>query len=229
MNTNEILPEYFYIFTNRYNRSLINQIENHNIALRKGILMSSGFSNVICNLAEKRESFLNGDMDYLPFVKGNPTTIGLNSPFMNRITERYTLEYNLEVYRKFYLKTYPSRFSGIFAFGSYEDCEKMALKNGWDIKNVKKYRLQDLGELNKYIKIIKTNFKVIGLLENLGITGVVTEDFPKLYEHYWTGKGKITTCEIRYVDNVILPSNKCGVLYEYLIESILEEVSIESN
>lgn len=227
MNTGEKLPEFFYIFTDRYNQRLSNQIEAHNASLRDGLLVSAGFSNVLGIDDQKRQDFLNGDLEYLPYIKGNPTTIGLNSPFMYRIIGRYTLEYNLEICRKFHYKQYPSRFSGIFAFGNYSECEKMASKTGWDIRKVKKYRLKDMGIYNKYIKVVKANFKLIGMLENIGVEGVITPDMPCLYKHYWDGKGKIETKQICVNKDIVLESKRCGEVYEYLIEGILEEVHDE--
>lgn len=221
LNTNEPIPEYFYIFPSRNGKKLSNQIEMHNIKLRDGTLVSSGFSNLFSE--EQRELFLLGDMEYLPFVIGTPTTAGTINPFLSRITERYTLEYNLEVYRRNYYKHYPSRFSGLFAFGDYETCISLSKSKSWDIGTVKKYRLKDLGTLNSYIKVIKSNFNIIGALENYGTT-TYTKQTEEVIEKYWAGEGSVIIPEYRIDEDIFLPEKKCGVRWEYLIEGILEEV-----
>lgn len=221
LNTNELVPDYFYIFPNRYSNKLSNQIEIHNIGLREGTLVSSGFSNVLCS-DQQREKFLHGELDYLPFVIGEPTTIGTINPFLSRITERYTLEYNLEVYRSFNYKVFPSRFSGIFAFGDYESCKSIARKKNWDIDSVKRYKLRDLGSLNDYIKVIKANFNIIGALEHYGTTTLTNQTLEAIRD-YWMGAGSITIPELKMDNDIILPEQKCGVRWEYLIEGVLDE------
>lgn len=223
LNTNEKIPEYFYIFTKRNEENIVNMIENQNIDIRKGTLVSSGMSNIFDQ--EKREQFRLGDMDYLPFEKGNPTTIGSISPFMSRVTDRYTLEYNLEVFRRRNCKEYPSRLSGIFAFGSFDDCKKMSKtsKRNWDLETVKKFKLDDCTSLRKYIKIVKTNSKIIGALMNYKVS-YATPETCEAISSYWSGEGAITIKGIDMSDGIHIKSQPCGVLYEYLIEGILDEV-----
>lgn len=222
LNTNELLPEYFYVFSSRNSEKLLNQTEAHNIKLRKGMLISSGFSNVL-GPDLQREKYIKGELTYLPFVLGKPTTFGPISPFLARITERYTLEYNLETYRMRNHKTFPSRFSGIYAFGDYETCKSLAKNKNWDLETVKRYRLKDMGEFNKYIKVIKTNFNIIGAIEHYGTT-YMTAQIMEAIANYWKGTGSITIPGIRIDDDILLPEKKCGTRWEYLIEGVLEEV-----
>lgn len=221
LNTNEYVPDYLYIFPSRNADKLSNQIESHNTNLRQGTLVSAGFANVISSDTQ-REKFLVGDLTYIPFIPGKPTSIGSISPFLSRITERYTLEYNLEAYRVLNHKTFPSRFSGIYAFGDYETCLSLAKNKNWDISTVKRYRLKDLGPLNKYIKVIKANFKIIGALEHYGTT-TMTEQTMEAIANYWAGVGETTIGELEIDKDIKLSEKKCGVRWEYLIEGVLEE------
>lgn len=223
INTHEKLPEFFYIFTNRNSSKLINKIENYNIALREqGSYVSSAFPLAIAD-SDFQMKYILGDLDYLPYVQNKGYFGGVN-PFNSRVIERYTIEYQLEMYRRNYHKSYPSRFSGIFAFGDYDTCECLSKgKNGWDLKNVKKYKLKELYELNKYIRVVKTNFKIIGYLEHRGNPYYSPGD-EAIYEAYWQGKGDF---EITFNPNTPFEEKKTQMIHlreEYLIEGILEEV-----
>lgn len=220
LNQKEEIPEYFYIFGNRNNQRFANKSESHNIELRNGQLVSSGFIN-LCN-EKKREAFRTGELDYLPFVPSHPTTIGTISPFLSRIIERYSIEYNLEIYRKYYHPTYPSRLSGVFAFGSYEDCESVSGRN-WKLEDVKKYKLVRDEILDPYIKVVKTNFKMIGFLEHVGIERI-GDLWPIVGDLYWNGKGNVVLEKKDIAADLQMPEMKCGFLAEYIIEGILQEV-----
>ncbi len=228
LNTNDDLPRYFYIFSGRNNNILWNQIENHNIKLRSGILMSSGFNNVICLDQLQKEKFLIGDITYEPFIPNKTTSFGRSSPFMFRIINRYNLEYNLEWTRKEYFKNYPSRFSGIFAFGDLTDCIKISSKSkNWNLENLKKYELLFDESYNKYIKVIKANFKFIGLLENLPLEFFSLDNQQCLYNHYWIGGTAFNIPSIKLLNDVEIPETKCDSMNEYLIEGILEEIPFD--
>lgn len=226
INTQEEIPNYFYIFTSRNEQAFLNKCENHNIKLRSGILMSSGFGNVICLNEEQRKKFLTGDLIYAPFIPNETTNIGNISPFMFRLIKRYNVEYNLEKFRYEYYKNYPSRFSCIYAFGSLEDCLDFSNgKKNWNLDSLKKFKLVFDDNFNKYIKVIKANFKIIGLLENYPVEILTETTQNSIYEHYWSGKKELNLPEIKIADDVIIKESKCGNIAEYLIEGILEEVT----
>lgn len=229
LNTKEKIPDYFYIFTNRNEGAFWNQCENHNIELRNGILMSSGFGNAICLSDEQREKFLNGDLIYTPFVPNNTTNVGNISPFMARLIQRYNIEYNLEKYRYQHYKNYPSRFSCLYAFGSLQDCLNFSKgKKNWNLNSLRKFRLVFDDSFNKYIKVVKTNFKIIGLLENYPIPILSEANQSYLCNHYWTGKKKLKLPAIKIADDILIAETGCGNLSEYLIEGILEEIAFTS-
>lgn len=72
LNTHEKIPKYFYVFSNRNPKPLINQSAQHNIKLRHGTLVSSGVNNIFTS-EEQREKFKNGDLEYLLVIpaRGN--------------------------------------------------------------------------------------------------------------------------------------------------------------
>ena len=80
--------------------------------------------------------------------------------------------------------------------------------------------------MNQCIKIVNTNFKIIGFLENLRLPGLMFNSEDALHG-YWQGKGECFFTGVKLDDDVMLPESKCGVLYEYLIEGILAEVPMD--
>lgn len=225
LNTNEELPNYFYIFTNRNEDVFWNQCENHNINIRNGLLVSAGFYNAICPDKKQRERFLDGELIYAPFVPNYTTTLGKSSPFTFRLIQRYNLEYALELTRYNHFKTYPSRFSCIYAFGSLEECIIFSKgKKNWDIGGLKKFRLLSDDENKEYIKVVRANFKFIGLMESYPMMMLSSKGQELLCRHYWEGKGKLVLPEIKIAEDVLSEERKCDNLNEYLIEGVLEEV-----
>ena len=210
MNTNEEIPEYFYVFLN-FN-GIHNEINGHNYNLSKRIL-STGIGNVSSKLYDAK-AFYDGDIDYLPFVRTNKELFMISSFMKNKI-HNYNIEYNLEYYRKLHYKNYPSRFSGVFAFGSYEACEQISMKypKWWNIEEVKKFRLVRNNPLNK---IAKLNMEIVSLLNAVDISAFSIESQNSIYNTYWSGGGSV-----QVERRSILQKD---VIYEYLIEGCLEEV-----
>lgn len=219
LNTDEKIPEFFYIFTGRNPDSIYSQIEKHNMDLREGTMISTGFQQMFS--MKNPKDFLVGNVDYLPFVI-NKNHFGGASPFTQRIIERYSIEYNLEVHRSRHYKHYPSRLSGIFAFGDYETCKMLAKRYSkvWKLEDCTKYKLKDYGVYNEFIKVVKTNYNIIGFLEHLGY-GECNFGNEIVYDAYWKGQGNLK--RFAYSENgIVLPERKVGTRYEYIIEGILE-------
>ena len=215
INTNQDIPDYFYVFL-EFN-GVFDKINEHNYNLNHKI-SSSGMATLLDKT--KTFDFINGDIDYLPFVRARETN---NSPssFMMKIINEYNIEHNLEWCRRNYFKTYPSRFSGIFAFGDYHSCELVAKKySSWNIQSVKKYRLVDLGELNIGIKVAKLNMEIVSLLRGVNILSFSIEDQNQIYNHYWRGNGNLQV----YAPMTSQQNVQSEIIFEYLIEGILEEV-----
>lgn len=221
---NEEAPEYFYIYTNRYNYNIINQFENHNIKLRKGSMISSGFMNVFTLEENQRESFKKGNIIYAPFVPQETTGLGNSSPFLFRLINRYNIEYLLEKRRYEKHKEFPSRLSSIFAFESIEDSIKKADGNGWKISNLRKYKLVNNSVFNEYIKVAKCNFNMIGFLEHNEHLMLLGNQQEFIAEEYWLSENDLQSKEVKINDDIYKKSQKCQYFPEYLIEGILEPV-----
>ena len=61
--------------------------------------------------------------DYLMFLP-NKNVANFISPFQMRLLNSYMTEYNLELYRRQYLSSYPSRLTAVFLFESETDANK---------------------------------------------------------------------------------------------------------
>lgn len=221
INCQEVAPKYYYIFINRNNKKFFNQSYYNNYLLSNKII-TNGIANSFHNEI-KRTNFINGDIAYLPFIRNN-VLIQCTSPFMFRIINRYNIEHNLEYFRQNEYKTYPSRLSGIYAFGDIDSCKKISNDRNWKIEDVKKFKLEDI-EINKYAKIVKCNFKMIGLMEHIDLPAFPQDEQEKIYYHYWNGGGDFKVL-VPTVDDINGKEVSCGTLYEFIIEGILEEVSL---
>ena len=218
LNTKEEIPEFFYIFINQGD-SIFCNINYHNYTLTSSIV-SGGFYNLLVDF-EKADDFIKGNITYAPFIP-NKTTFSIPTSHTLGVINGYNVEYILEYYRP---KQYPSRFSCVYAFGNYESCLKASKIYDWDIKNVKKFRLKQLGiEFNKCIKIVKCNMGIVTAMWKCGgISAFDDKSTRKIAEAYWSGKGKIAT-ERSDLTTGLITQVISQELYEYLIEGVLEEV-----
>ncbi|MEZ4780549.1 MAG: hypothetical protein R2816_02855 [Flavobacteriaceae bacterium] len=178
----------------------------------------STFNPNIKHIDNFTESFLNGSIDYLPFVENQDCNLGLTSLFANSITSNYRTEYNCELSRRYDFPSYPSRLSSCYAFGDYETCQRVSDKYGWDINSVRKFKLI----AHTYNKVAKVNMEIISLeryANNISILDAKTQD--RIWKSYWNGFGNIQI-ELPIING--RKKNDSGVIWEYLIEGILKIV-----
>lgn len=217
LNIDEDAPEIFYIFIGRGTR-IYNQVNLNNYKLN-GCIISGGFAGIIENRYNTRD-FILGNIQYAPFIPNKNCNSNPTSHTM-AVTNSYNTEYILEYHRN---KQYPSRFSCVYAFGDYESCEKAIKIYKWDLNNVRKFKLKKTNsELDSCIKIAKCNMEIVTRMWNCDIAIFERESIEKMAEAYWAGIGQITT-ETTDIDSKTRIQRTCDVLYEYLIEGILEEV-----
>lgn len=173
--------------------------------------------------------FINGNINYAPYVPVKPT---LTAPSSHQLAvlNGYTTEYALERYRYNNFKTYPSRFSCLYAFGDMESCELASKWMNWDLTKVKKFKLHDfkkdnpnLSILNEAVKVCKCNMDIVTYMWNHNIQFLTIEESDKMCKYYWTGQGAIAT-ETQDIETENRITTNSGVLFEYLIEGILEEI-----
>ena len=210
-NMDEEFPEYFYIFLN-YN-GILGDANWNNLNLTRRI--DSGLINNIYN-EQFLLDYLSGTQDYLPFIPNakcpkSPTSFVLN------IVSYYSLEYNLELYRKNNVGKYPSRLSAIFAFGDYETCIKVSKKHKWPLSEVRRFKLKDLERNNNLIRVSKHNMEIVSLMRGLDCRFFSGVNQNKIYEQYWNGNGNL-----KIIQNG--KEYETGEIFEYLIEGVLELV-----
>jgi len=212
LNINEEIPEYFYIFLDFNDSFGFMHWNNFNLSKK---IYSGAIINSELNL-EFKNNYLIGKQKYLPYIPSEEAPLSRTSFSLN-IVNNYTLEYNLELYRYSNVCKYPSRLSAVYAFGNYETCIQVSKKYNWDLNTVKKFKLVNSEEIRNLCRVTKNNMEIISYMRGLDCRFFSREDQNRIYEHYWEGKGNL-----RLVKN-----NKeynTGIIYEYLIEGILELV-----
>jgi len=217
-NTNEPLPEIFYVFLHFDGSSIYDWVNKHNYSLRKE-LRSSGLNNL--SDPDMAMAFISGDIDYLPFVRNNDyVTRAVPSSFVLKIMSNYHVEHELEIHRKLHYKTFPSRLSALYAFGSFDDCMQTVKKYGWDKSKIRRFRLSDLTPF----RVVKVNMEIVSLLRATPLMVTNTEDKDNVFDAYWKGQGNITVdipVDGRRETRRRIDS---GTIYEYLIEGVLSEI-----
>lgn len=218
-NINEEIPDAFYVFIG-LGKSSFSQVNYHNYQLSHR-LISSGISSLLAE-PKKISDFIQGNIKYAPFVLTRNT---LNSPssHMMNIINSYHVEYILEYYRP---KEFPSRFSCLYAFGDYESCLKACelYPKMFDKSKIKRFRLKKLNnDLDKCIKVAKCNMEIVSRMWNCDISLFGADSIRRIANAYWSCQDKVAT-EIRDIDTGLMTQHVTDVLYEYLIEGILEEI-----
>lgn len=220
LNINEEAPKVFYIFIGQGKNSY-SQINFHNYKLNKTIV-SSGFRNLTVE-PDKIEDFMCGNIVYAPFIP-NKTTFSSPSSHSMTVVNGYNTEYILEYIRVSDYKNYPSRFSCVYAFGDYDSCKKASKWYGWNLKNTKKFRLKKTNSvLDSCIKIAKCNMEIVTRMWNCDISTFDKNSIDRIAKAYWNGTGRVATEQLD-IDTGLCTQKASDVLYEYLIEGILEEI-----
>jgi len=207
LNTEENIPEVFYVFVNFGNFTT-----KHNLEITKGFT-SAAFGQIF--MTDFIEKYVNGNIDYLPFIPNPSKDLMVISLFNNDITSEYQTEYNCELYRRYNYPKYPSRLSAIYAFGDFETCLKVSEKYHWDIKTVRKFRLEPT-PLNRVVKVNMDIISVSRLAARISMTDPDTQN--KIWETYWTGYDNFQL-ELPTIKGRKLFNSE--IIWEYLIEGRL--------
>lgn len=219
MNVNEDVPEVFYIFIGQ-GKTLSSKINFYNYNLTHRII-SSGFQGIMV-APEQIQNFIEGDINYIPYL---PTETTLTVPSSHRlaVVNGYTTEYALERYRYNNFKTFPSRFSCIYAFGDFESCKLASEYYNWDLSKVKRFKLKYGINLSNAIKICKCNMEIVTYMWNHDLQHFSIEQSDEFCKAYWNGEGAVGSSRQDINTGHYITTNS-GVLYEYLIEGVLEEI-----
>lgn len=171
-------PEHFYVFANQTRLDT-----RHNLSLT-GTLFSAAYTYAGMG-PEPRKAYMEGTLDYLPFVE-NTGSLPLRSPFTSRVIYAYRAEYDAEVYRRLRNPRLPSRLSAVFAFGDEVSCEAAASRYRWDLNEVRRFRLVP-SPLNR---VHQVNMEIASVAFTLyaGPTAIGPELSKHIWDEYWAGQ-----------------------------------------
>lgn len=217
LNTNEDLPEYFYIFTGH-----MSPLARYNFQLTKAIT-SGAFSNIGVN-GDFLQKYLNGQVDYLRFVPSETTDIHSPSSFSMATTSNYTIEYNAELYRRQHLDThlYPSRLSCVFAFGDLGTCRLVSeLFPSWRLEDVRRFTLDVNQPLDALTRVVKANMSIATAMLDYGnLAAFDQQEQEKIWNIYWRGQEELAL-QIPWEDEGMNGRIAYSTIWEYLIEGRL--------
>ena len=216
LNTNESLPEYFYLFLHSDRMWHLKWNFKLTKTLTSASITNTSFDMVTLN------KYIAGEMDYIPFLPNPSLDMKSPSSFSLREVSDYMVDYNAELFRKQHeiTKKYPSRFGCLYAFGSLQDAQKAAEEWNFNMNDLHKFKLKNIGELTR---VVKVNMQIVSQMWNIG-TGTTFDQQANdiIWEHYWSGKAELPldvpdlkTGEGRQILNY-------GVIWEYLIDGQLE-------
>lgn len=227
------IPNEFYIFVDFNNLQTKENIEKTNCINSSAFLQHidktdkefsskylkgivSSFSPNRSNTDNFSEKYLNGSLNYLPFDINQNCDVNFISMFCRSITSEYTTEYNCEIHRKYNVPTYPSRLSSCYAFADFESCKAVSKKYNWDINTVRKFRLIP----HKDNRVAKVNMEIISLERYANrVSSLDYNEQMKIWGSYWNSFGEI---EIELPTINGRKTFKSGILWEYLVEGILQ-------
>jgi hypothetical protein len=203
----------FFVFADTSNRTCW-----HNLHFTRSI-SSSGVAAAASDPVF-REAYLNGTTNYVPFVPNNERSSGFVSLFTVHTTSQYEVEYDAEYVRYREFGMLPSRLSAVYAFGSAEECQKAHDLYGWDLSQVRRFRLVP-HPLNR---VHRANMQLISLMRSAYPRASWSrEERDAIWRHYWSGGGSLKV-EIPVIRNDA-PAREwfeSGEIWEYLIEGRLE-------
>lgn len=210
------MPDTFFVFAN-----LSNTVCWHNLRFTKSIT-SSGFLAAMSDPAF-HDAYVGGTANYWPFVPNQERSSGFVSLFAATAQSSYEVEYDAEYIRFREFPLLPSRLSAVYAFGSEEDCQKAHDLYGWDLSEVRRFRLvQD----NQLIRVHRVNMGIVSLMRCVyPMASWSREQRDAIWRHYWAG-GVTLKVEVPVIcdDTPSHQSRESGEIWEYLIEGRLELV-----
>jgi len=208
-------PEFFFVFANT-----LDVMCWHNLRFTESIV-SSGIASAASDPAFLK-LYVEGKANYAPFVPNDARSCGFISRFAISAVSHYQVEYDAEYVRFNEFGTRPSRLSAVYAFGTEDDCRKANVQYGWDLKQVKKFRLID----NPLTRVHRANMEIVSLMRSVHERASwAPEERDRIWRHYWSGGGSISV-EIPVIpdDSPKRQQFESGEIWEYLIEGRLELV-----
>lgn len=191
-NADSQAPDEYFVFVDPKNF-----MARNNLAV--GVFTSAAFLSCTMDMGFL-EKYLRGTVRYLPFEPTSSDIMAV-SPFMLSSIAGYKIEYDFEVLREKHFPLFPSRLSATYAFGSWEDCVLAKERHGWQLSEVRRFRLRDT-PLNRVAKV------------DMEIISAARTTHSPVPDHvcslYWAGQPGLI--------------NGRPPLWEYLIEGSLERI-----
>lgn len=192
----------------------------HNLRFTRSIA-SSGFAAAASDQAF-REAYIRGTANYAPFVPNDARSSGFVSLFTVNTQSQYEVEYDAEYVRYHESPTLPSRMSAVYAFGTEEDCRKANELYGWNLSELRRFRLVR----DPLTRVHRANMQIVSLMRfAYPRTSWSREERDAIWRHYWSGGGSLKV-EIPVIrdDAPGRQWSESGEIWEYLIEGRLELV-----
>lgn len=231
---NEKIPKSFFVFVNLNNNLTKINFDNTNCISSSAFLqfinefdisipnthlknVISAYSNMNGLTQDFAQKYLDGSIDYLPFVLNADCNINFISFFNKNITSEYSVEYSAEITRRRFFPKFPSRLSCCYAFSNYQSCIDVSRKYGWNIDSVREFELIE----HEHNRVARVNMETVSLARYAeDISSLDEQTQFQIWNHYWNGGGNLPM-ELPSLNNErrIVES---GILWEYLIEGILK-------
>jgi len=208
--------ETFFVFVN-----FVRGIARHNLRFTKQFT-SAAWSAAVSD-ADFLHKYVAGTASYAPFVAAMPDCHFI-SPFSLTAMSTYRVEYDAERTRLVKHPLAPSRLSAMYAFGDLATCEQVSKKYGWDLSQVRQFRL----DRDLLTRVQKCNMEIVSLARREAEFPPSQEFLDALWDAYWSGKATFQF-DVRegetFKQQVVDP----GEIWEYLIEGRLVLQDGEAN
>jgi len=209
-------PAWVYVFVNQSNPMAVMNLD-----------ITGQFSSPVLAAMEEpgfAASYADGTADFLPFTPNPTISTGFWSPFVLSTINGYRIEYDAELARRAIFKKAPSRLTGIFAFESLADCQRVSGKFGWPIGTVQKFQPQTV------LRATRVNMEIVSLARlayRRASLDAITID--ALWRAYWSGADRFTF-DLPSVDAMSRETHTAETTWEWIIDgSLLHESKAGGN
>ena len=151
--------------------------------------------------------------DLLPYIRNPRAQPRFISPFVVRTLSLWGVELDAERVRRQIASDAPSRLSSVFAFGSLEDCESASRMYGWNLEEVRPFRLAEDADR----RVSRVNMQIVSLARLAYAKGSLDVDMrDAIWSAYWAGDDGLAL-ELPAPPPDIRREYSSGCLWEYLI------------
>lgn len=201
------VPDLLYVFVNETNLMAAMNLE-----------VAGRFSSSVVAALRDPEfaaAYSEGSADFLPFVPNPGLSSGFISAYGATAINGYRVEYDAELARRAHFKSAPSRLTGVYAFESYADCQRVSQKYGWRLESVRRFRQEVV------LRAVRVNMEIVSLARLAYARAALDESsIDWLWRCYWGGSPSIDI-ELPSVDGKSRERLTSGVIWEWIIDGVL--------